>query len=67
MFHLKYGTIPDSISEGTKVSQGEQIGQVGSTGCSTGNHLHYEVRLNGTQVDPADYLDLTNATGTCKR
>jgi len=65
--HLKYGTIPDSISEGVEVSQGEQIGQVGSTGCSTGYHLHYEVRLNGTQVDPADYLDLTNATGTCKR
>lgn len=65
--HIKYGTIPDSISIGTQISQGEQIGQVGSTGCSTGNHLHYEVLVNGSTVDPADYLDLTNASGTCKR
>jgi len=65
--HIKYGTIPDSISAGSQISQGEQIGQVGSTGCSTGNHLHYEVLVNGSTVDPADYLDLTNASGTCKR
>lgn len=65
--HIKYGTIPDSISVGSQISQGEQIGQVGSTGCSTGNHLHYEVLVNGSTVNPADYLDLTNATGTCKR
>lgn len=65
--HMKYGTIPDSIEIGTKVTQGEQIGQVGSTGCSTGNHLHYEVQVNGSLVDPADYLDLANATGTCRR
>ena len=65
--HMKYGTIPSSIYAGAEVSQGEQIGQVGSTGCSTGNHLHYEVRVNNTQVDPADYIDLTGATGTCKR
>jgi len=65
--HMKYGTIPSSIYAGAEVSQGEQIGQVGSTGCSTGNHLHYEVLVNGSTVDPADYLDLTNASGTCKR
>lgn len=65
--HIKYGTIPSSISVGTEVVQGEQIGQVGSTGCSTGNHLHYEVRKNNQTVDPADYLDLTGATGTCRR
>lgn len=65
--HIKYGSIPDSIEVGTQVSQGEQIGQVGSTGCSTGNHLHYEVMKNGNRVDPTDYMDLTNAAGTCKR
>lgn len=65
--HIKYGTIPSSIEVGTIVEQGEQIGQVGSTGCSTGNHLHYEVRINDKTTDPADYLDLSNATGTCKR
>lgn len=65
--HIKYGTIPDNIVAGAKVSQGEQIGQVGSTGCSTGNHLHYEVKENGKTLDPADYLDLSNAKGTCRR
>ena len=65
--HMKYGSISDSISDGSQISQGEQIGEVGSTGCSTGNHLHYEVLINNSTVDPADYLDLTNASGTCKR
>ena len=65
--HIKYGTVPSKIEVGTEVSQGEQIGQVGSTGCSTGNHLHYEVYIDGNAVDPAEYMDLTDATGTCKR
>lgn len=65
--HMKYGSISDSISKGSSIAQGEQIGQVGSTGCSTGNHLHYEVMVNGSTVDPADYIDLTSASGICKR
>jgi len=65
--HMKYGTIPNSLYNGAIVSQGTQIGQVGSTGCSTGNHLHYEVLINGSTIDPANYLNLTNASGTCKR
>lgn len=65
--HMKYGSIPNSLTSGTQVTQGTQIGEVGSTGCSTGNHLHYEVSVNGSTVDPADYLNLTNASGECKR
>ncbi|EAU40608.1 peptidase, M23/M37 family protein [Fulvimarina pelagi HTCC2506] len=40
------------ISAGSRVSQGEVVGYVGSTGLSTGNHLHYEIEVNGKKVDP---------------
>jgi murein DD-endopeptidase MepM/ murein hydrolase activator NlpD len=38
------------------VSRGDQIGKLGSTGRSTGAHVHYEVRKNGKALDPAKYL-----------
>ena len=44
------------VSKGQKVSQGEVIAKVGSTGNSTGNHLHLEVRKNGIQYNPENYV-----------
>jgi Membrane proteins related to metalloendopeptidases len=50
--HLKSIT----IKTGGKVERGQVIGYVGSTGISTGPHLHYEVRKNGNAVNPEEYL-----------
>lgn len=44
------------VSKGTMVARGEKIAAVGTTGRSTGNHLHFGVRLNGDYVSPWNYL-----------
>lgn len=54
-FETAYGhmnKIADGLKPGMRVRQGEIIGYVGSTGNSTGNHLHFEIKVNGRFVDP---------------
>ena len=45
-----------AVSAGQSVTQGDVIGYVGSTGWTTGPHLHFEIRVNGSTVDPLSYF-----------
>jgi murein DD-endopeptidase MepM/ murein hydrolase activator NlpD len=48
------------VSAGQHVTRGQQIGRMGSTGRSTGNHLHYEVRIDGRAVNPIPFMKSTD-------
>jgi murein DD-endopeptidase MepM/ murein hydrolase activator NlpD len=44
------------VRKGQEIARGQLIGEMGSTGLSSGNHLHYEVHIKGTEVDPVNYF-----------
>jgi murein DD-endopeptidase MepM/ murein hydrolase activator NlpD len=48
------------VHAGDHVTRGQQIGRMGSTGRSTGNHLHYEVRIDGRPVNPIPFMKSTD-------
>ena len=45
------------VSVGDYVEKGQTVGYVGTTGWSTGYHLHFEIRKDGVAVNPSDYLN----------
>ncbi|HZY26517.1 MAG TPA: M23 family metallopeptidase, partial [Bacteroidales bacterium] len=45
-----------NVKVGQKVKRGDIIGYVGNSGTSVANHLHYEIKLNGVNVDPVNYF-----------
>ena len=53
-----------AVRIGQEVSEGDVIGTEGSTGKSTGNHCHFEVRKGGKSADPTSYLGIANRAGT---
>jgi len=56
-FSTRYGHLSEiDVKAGQKVQIGQIIGRVGSTGRSTGPHLHYETRIDGEAVDPQKFL-----------
>jgi murein DD-endopeptidase MepM/ murein hydrolase activator NlpD len=57
----RYGHMSAILVEaGQHVTRGQQIGRMGSTGRSTGNHLHYEVRIDGRAVNPIPFMKSTD-------
>lgn len=60
-FETRYGHLYNfQVAKGDKVRKGQIIALMGSTGMSTGPHVHYEVLINGVKVNPAQYLNRTD-------
>lgn len=60
-FTTMYGHLQELLVQiGEKVSKGQILGKVGHSGNSTGPHLHYEVRIDGTPVNPVPFLSQTS-------
>jgi murein DD-endopeptidase MepM/ murein hydrolase activator NlpD len=60
-FQTLYGHLSHiNVGDGQQVKTGDVIGKVGSTGRTTGPHLHYEVRKNGKPINPVKFLTLNN-------
>ena len=59
LFSMYFHLSGVDVKQGQVVQKGQVIGKVGSTGRTTGPHLHWGVRLNGARVDPYSLLDLT--------
>jgi len=56
--HMQYQSSPLTVGQTVKV--GDYVGNVGNTGLSTGAHLHFEIHLNGSPVDPVPWLTAHN-------
>ena len=54
--HFSPNTI--TVKKGDYVNQGDLLGYVGSSGCSTGNHLHLQMQKNGSNIDPLQYVTM---------
>lgn len=60
-FETRYAHLSEvDVKEGDTVQAGQDVGKVGTTGYSTGPHLHFEVRKDGQAIDPAPLLPLTS-------
>ena len=60
--HMYLNSITVSVND--TVKQGQVIGKVGSSGTSTGQHLHFTIKINGVAVDPLNYVDPNNPRPT---
>jgi len=61
-YHMRKGSV--TVNKGDTVKAGTVIGYMGTTGNSTGNHLHFGIKINGEWVDPRPYLEGTKSFGS---